>query len=206
MIFCLLHGRWYAHADRWSHPEADRLAIIQAWGDREYQRALWAEIRPVELPTWIAEQPGTRPDAWWRFSAPRWQPTDLPARLRYLAEHGHLDRYAEPRRRLGGIGTPKHEALANIPEFDRGVPIRWVTEWDVSDYNGRARDVHGQRIGTEYAEGHFPFSAIDSNDPPLFESEAAYLRRHGLLADDESAHLNPDAFEPVSVCADAEGL
>jgi hypothetical protein len=38
---------------------------------------------------------------------------------------------------------------------------------------------------------------IDWSDPPMFESEAAYLDRHGLLSAAERRRLRPADFEPV---------
>lgn len=38
---------------------------------------------------------------------------------------------------------------------------------------------------------------LDPADPPRFESEAAYLRRHGLLLPSEVRRLKPSDFEPV---------
>jgi hypothetical protein len=46
-------------------------------GDIEAMRKAWDELRHELLPQWIAEHPGTRPAAWWRFDAPeRRQRTD----------------------------------------------------------------------------------------------------------------------------------
>jgi hypothetical protein len=40
-------------------------------------------------------------------------------------------------------------------------------------------------------------------NPPLVESEAAYLRRHGLVSEAEMRRLGPEAFEPDEVdCSD----
>ena len=39
---------------------------------------------------------------------------------------------------------------------------------------------------------------IDPSDPPLFESQAAYLDRYKLLTDDERESLPADVFEPVA--------
>jgi hypothetical protein len=71
--------------------------------------------------------------------------------------------------------------LSYWPNFTKGVPSDWVTSWQVEYYNGRAKDVHGQPIGTEYRPGDFTGVAIDPDDPPRFETELEYLRRHGLL-------------------------
>lgn len=83
-----------------------------------------------------------------------------------------------------------------------GLPVSWVSAFDEAYYNGRARDVHGNRIGTEFHEGHFTGRAIDPADPPRFESEATYLDRHGLLTAAERRRLPADAFVPVTMPED----
>jgi len=40
---------------------------------------------------------------------------------------------------------------------------------------------------------------IDWKDPPVFESEASYLDRHGLLRAGERRRLKPADFEPVTL-------
>jgi hypothetical protein len=138
-------------------------------------RQIWRAARAEILVDWIAEHPGTRPWAWWRFDA------------------------TEPRRRLGGVGTPAHEVLAYLDHFPFGLPAHWVQPWMVEYYNGRARNIHGERIGTEYREGHFAGVAIDPVAPPRFESQAAYLDRHALLDSADRLKLPEDAFEPESI-------
>jgi hypothetical protein len=146
----------------------------------EALRARWQEVRDEVLGDWIGAHPGTRPFVWWRLEA------------------------SEPRRRLGGVGTPKHEVLAYYPELRFGIPVSWVDAWEVEYYNGRARDIHGNRIGTEYTEGHFTGRPIDPKDPPQYESEATYLDRYGLLSAEERAALPGDAFEPEFVMPAAQ--
>ena len=143
-------------------------------------RAAWNQIKDEVLAGWIEELPGTRPLHWWRFSAP------------------------EPRRRLGGTGTPAHEVLANVPNYSFGIPTDWVSKWQADYYNGRSRDIHGEPIGTEYREGHFAGVAIDPEDPPRYESEAVYLERHGLLLPGEFERLTEDDFEPEAVEAELD--
>ena len=110
----------------------------------------------------------------------------------------------KPRERLGGIGTPCHEVLNYAPSFTRGVPDQWVSQWDADYYNGRAVDIHGNRIGTEYHEGHFLGPPIDPDDPPRFESQAAYLRRHNRLAPGEARRLKARDFEPETIRVEIE--
>ena len=85
--------------------------------------------------------------------------------------------------------TPCHGVLNYAPNFERGVPTSWVYGWSIEYYNGRAIDVHGNPIGPEYHDGHFPAERFDPNDPPQFESEAAYLDRHSLLLPSERRRL-----------------
>ena len=40
---------------------------------------------------------------------------------------------------------------------------------------------------------------IAQGDPPLYESEAAYLRRHELLSPAERKRLKPEDYEPETV-------
>jgi hypothetical protein len=119
--------------------------------DPATQRLFWEQHRDAVVPHHVRRHPGSRPKMWWRFTAP------------------------EPRRRVGGIGTPLFEcggAWAALYEY--GVPMDWKT------------DEHNPRAGT-------PLSA---DDPPLFESEAAYLRRHGLLLREERPRLSRRSYEP----------
>ncbi|MGU3496409.1 hypothetical protein ACLBXM_20415 [Xanthobacteraceae bacterium A53D] len=43
------------------------------------------------------------------------------------------------------------------------------------------------------------WEGVDPADPPTFESEAAYLKRHGLLTADEKRRLSSADFEPVAL-------
>jgi hypothetical protein len=89
----------------------------------------------------------------------------------------------EPRRRIGGIG----EQMGGLHVFDRGVPVSgWVTEDTLATY---------RRLGTPLG-----LLAINTSDPPTFESEAAYLDRLGLLLPGEKRRLVvADDFEPEAV-------
>ena len=169
-------------------PEADgilEMYSLTARGKRAALAVWWRAVRDEVLRDWIAEAPGTRPHGWWTFDSPEPQ-----------------------RRRLGGIGTPCHEVLAHVPRFKFGIPVYWITAWEVEYYNGRRRDVHGYRIGTAYANRAEPFRgrAIDPDDPPRFESEATFLDRHGLLSAAERTALPADAFEDEVMLPAADGL
>lgn len=154
-------------------------------------RAAWVALRENILADWILARPGTRPWAWWAFEAPTAQvfAKNRPADGKKVAQ----------RLRLGGVGTPSHEVLNYAPWFRFGLPVSWADAWSVAYYNGRARDVHGNRIGEEYHEGDFAAVAPNPNDPPAFESQAAYLDRHGLLTEAERRRLPVDAFTPERI-------
>lgn len=154
---------------------------------------LWRQYRDEFLPVFIAKNPGRRPLPWWQWDAPRWND---PFEGVYF--HGTLP---EPRQRIGGTGTPNYEVLAYVPDFHKGIPTGFVTQFDEEYYNGRRKDIHGNPIGTEYKEGHFKGKAIDPDDPPLYQSEAAYLLRYDLLLPQEKKYLasHSELLEPEKV-------
>ena len=112
-----------------------------------------------------------------------------------------MDLEKAQRKRLGGIGTPTFEVLACGLSFACGIPMSFVDQWECDYYNGRARDIHGNPIGTDFKEGDFEGVAYDRKNPPFYESESAYLRRHALLSDIEKKHLekHPELLEPEKV-------
>jgi len=154
----------------------------------------WESFKDEILLEYIHEHPCKRPWGWWLFESPRWW--DDPFQGCYF--HGL---FPEPRQRIGGTGTPNYEVLAYVPHFDKGIPTGWISKFDEDYYNGRAKDINGNPIGTKYKEGHFKGKAIDPDNSPCFESEAAYLDRHGLLTDFEKRHLakHPELLEPETV-------
>jgi hypothetical protein len=83
----------------------------------------------------------------------------------------------EPRRRLGGTGQPGSRHMYH------GVPASW--SWPLpAEYVGK------------FIGGPPP---CDPNDPPTFESQATYLRRHGLLFPGERDRLTAEDFEPEPI-------
>jgi hypothetical protein len=145
-------------------------------------RAFWASAQEQILPDWIRQFPGSRPSYWWLFDAPRISSHEV-------ERHGWTGCYfvlqlCEPRQRLGGIGDPKFEHLAYVPSFHCGVPDDWLQADDLRTWPSLV------------ASGA---AAIDPNDPPRFESQATYLRRHGLLQPGELQRLKAKDFEPEIV-------
>ncbi len=144
--------------------------------DQSDPKQLWRKYRDEFLPRFIWKNPGRRPLPWWQYDAPRWC-DPYPS----CWFHGTLE---EPRRRLGGIGTPSFEVLNYVPSFYKGIPTSWITEDDV------------RRCGPDFAG-----KAIDPEDPPIYESQTAYLQRHGLLSPVEIRYIekHQELFEPERV-------
>jgi hypothetical protein len=117
--------------------------------------ALWAAHREAVVQYWARRHPGTRPRQWWKHDAP------------------------EPRKRLGGIGTPLHECSAYALWLEFGVPVGW-----------RRRDEH------DFLSRGI---SLDPANPPRYESEASYLRRLGLLLPGERKRLSPRHFWPEAI-------
>jgi len=180
--------------------EKPSLDLFLLRGDDKATKSLWEEHKAAIMAAWIRERPGTRPSQWWRWDAPRISQESIASLGRgATVAQLHQNDFCEPRKRLGGTGTPNYEVLNYWPHLDKGIPDSWVSADDASYYNGRSRDIHGNPVGIEYKEGRFTGRAIDSRDPPTFESEAQYLKRHGLFAPGEERRLPKDAFEPEVV-------
>lgn len=98
-----------------------------------------------------AKNPGTRPDHWWKFDAPR-----SDAAQWYEGPADAWDRL-QPRLQVGGAPLKEDtDADTDATAYDRAIPF-----WDEDDL--------------EY-----------QSDPPVFETELAYLKRHGLLLPGEA--------------------
>ena len=93
--------------------------------------------------------------------------------------------HAGQRRRLGGVGTPQHEVISVWPRFEYGIPASWFDEVGASLFGG---------------------VPVNQDNPPVFESEATYLDRHGLLTPAELTHLaaHPQVLAPELVTFDDE--
>jgi hypothetical protein len=89
-----------------------------------------------------------------------------------------------------------------VPRHTRGIPNFWVDAWEVEYYNGRLSLAEGLRRGAGAPKGDFKGVPIDPDDPPLYESQAAYLERHGLFLPGERRRLRKADFEPEPVLAE----
>src|ERR1019366_7684585 len=82
-------------------------------------RELWESHRDVILVEHVKENPGTRPSLWWTYTAPRLPIGAFPG--------CHYDgQLPEPRKRLGGTGTPTHEVWCTKPVFSYGISDVWL--------------------------------------------------------------------------------
>jgi hypothetical protein len=142
-------------------------ALMLEYDKHGTNAALWAQHREMIIAEHIEQWPGTRPPLFWEHDVPRSS----------LKTHSGYHDVPTPRTRLGGTGTPAHEVLNWAPRFLLGLPLDWVNESDVEYWGGTMRHVvTGQLVNAKPA-GSFAGVAIDEDDPPLYESEAAYLAR-----------------------------
>jgi len=130
--------------------------------------SFWREIEVEAVARWATEHPGTRPSAWWFWTAPE-----------------------ALRQQVGGSGRPTTSGRLALTAH--GPPGR----------NPRYRDVAlGDSLpdyqGTWRALPLF-FIDADPADPPVFEAEAACLRRHHLLSVAEARRLTEADFRPVAL-------
>lgn len=159
---------------------------------RHRLREAWDVARNLILEEWREEFPGTRPTQWWEFDAPRVSDETLmswgytPKMYLWRAD----ERPADPRRRVGGTGSPDFEHFNVTPTFEKGIPSGWIDTFDTLYYRGRAFDVQGLAVGQKYIGNDFRGIAVDRSNPPTFESEAEYLRRHDLLTSAEQQYLD----------------
>lgn len=175
-------------------PDENPWEVWDVTSHREKARRCWEIVREDVLRRWSVQRPGRRPFAWWQYDAPKVAVV--------VKQTSTVPDMAAQRGRLGGTGTPSHEVLNYAPSFAFGISTQWVDAWSERYYNGRAVDIHGKRIGTEYHEGHFAGRAIDPRDPPQFESQAAYLKRLNLFHPGERERLDASAFHPALVQVD----
>jgi len=75
--------------------------------------------------------------------------------------------------------------------WDRGQAARIA----LAEHGTVYLDRFNQPRTRQYTEGHFAGRAIDPEDPPRYEVQAAYLARLGLLSPAERMALPTDALE-----------
>lgn len=128
---------------------------------------LWGQFGQEIVKSWARERPGRRPRCWWAYSAPR------PGMRARVGGVGML--HAE---HLGWDGTKRMYA----PIVELGLPCGWIladeVRWLLEHHRPRSEAV-----------------AIDPADLPLFEAQASFLKRLGLLLPGEARRLKPADFE-----------
>jgi hypothetical protein len=80
-------------------------------------------------------------------------------------------------------------------------------EFELSEPRKRLGGTGEPDVSTDYKKGiPSDWEAIDPEDPPTFESEAAYLERHGLLTKSEKQWLaeHPEALEPEVISVELD--
>jgi hypothetical protein len=154
-------------------------------------KQLWDAARDMILEAWIRERPGSRPWGWWEHDSPR----------RDTGTGAWFEPLPIPRERLGGIGTPAHQVLRYVPRFSFGIPTQWLDERQVKLYSGNAVDIFGKPIMEQFRDGKFKGVAFSDDDPPVYESQASFLKRHNLLTTEEIRVLKnrKKMFEPEKV-------
>lgn len=81
----------------------------------------------------------------------------------------------------GYLPEPQYECLSVVPRFSFGVPVDWLEESFIRFFSEDFKGI-----------------PIDKDNPPMFESQAAYLQRYGLLKKSEEKRLSDSDFEPES--------
>ena len=182
-------GEWSYNEDRWKFTKS----FWRLSAGVVSEQMLWDHNAADLVAEFVKQWPGCRPSCWWKYSAPRMQIADMP-----VDWHGKwfMEELRDPRKRLAGIGTPCFEVLAHVPTFHCGIPYPWVQPWEVLYYTGHAVDIHGKPISRQYLGQDFGGVAVDPSNPPQYESQASYLKRHGLFLSGEEQRLSKADFEP----------
>jgi hypothetical protein len=86
-----------------------------------------------------------------------------------------------------------------MPTYSFGLPSIWISQSQVKYCRGIAVDIHGGPIGNRFPSNDFRGVAIDPDDPPIFESQAAYLKRHDLFLAGEERRLKKADWEAEAI-------
>jgi hypothetical protein len=174
---------WFC--DKRDEAEAiDDSTIFLQFASAEDLEKAWNRNQERVLEYFKREYPGSRPSHWWMFSAPKAAPGT------YLNKVGtDLDRdrkLPEPRRKLSGLGRPSWELMALVPYLEYGLPMNWTV---ADTFEGAVKD---------WLCG----GSVEDTDPPKFESQAEYLKRHSLLTREEEnrADFTPAVMEGEEPC------
>lgn len=127
-------------------------------------RSRWRAHADELTAEYAKQNPGRRPYAWWKWTAP------------------------EPRKRLGGIGTPAHDVLAYAVSYEHGIASRFINvdEDDPPTFESesaylRTRDLllpdEAERIPADAPEEEFIDATRILRLRPMAELEAEYAAR-----------------------------
>jgi hypothetical protein len=141
---------------------------------------LWRQYGAPEIvEEYIEEHPGRRPRRWWAYDSPRAPIGTYPGR-------GYDDgTLPMPRVRIGGVGTECSARLAHKPWLEFGIETNWIDAQLIATYEQLGRPLN--------------VPAVDPSNPPIFEAEATFLERHGLLLRGERERLSEADFRPVAI-------
>ena len=150
------------------------------------------ELLSDEDQWWLIVEAGAdREDSPWRSARELWVQYRAELLASFVAEQpGHRPScwwtFEAPRQPPGRFAGWYYDGKLPEPRLQLGGSGR--TSWDA-----------GYATGPCYLRGVPRVMVdIDDDDPPLFEAEATYLRRHGLLLPGEARRLKPTDFEPVT--------
>jgi hypothetical protein len=93
--------------------------------------------------------------------------------------------------------SPGYGWAAQVRQRSRFWPLCQLTVWGFRT-SGLLNDIHGSPIGDRFANDTFKGVAIDPDNSPTFESQAAYLKRHGLFLVGEERRLKKADWEVES--------
>lgn len=136
----------------------------------------WERIQDRVVDEWKVKRPGHRPRMWWTHNS------------------------AGPRKRLGGTGDLMFKRGTS---YERGIPEVWLSPFQACYFRGMAVDVNGQPLESVrlnapvFSPEEFHGVPPDPADPPMYESEPAFLLRHKMLSDSERQLLTEYDFKPV---------
>ena len=85
----------------------------------------------------------------------------------------------EPRQRVGGVGDASHDVLAESRSFRFGIPASFITRALAARLSADFRGI-----------------AVDPMNPPAYESQAAFIGRHGSWFEGERERVDAGAFQP----------
>ena len=161
----LLSGHGYSFAENFGNESRGTL-------DEDLMRSAWEELGAELLDGWIAENPFSRPYAWWRYAAPERRRRIGSIRLKSGRQRGGDDDDCEFIDDGKAHPFDSDERNTKIAEWRREYP-------EIAD-----REAHRLNFG-------IPNSMMVPDDfDAVYESEHDYLERLGLLTPGEKSAVS----------------